>query len=235
MKEALILAGGFGTRLSHIISDLPKPMAPINGTPFLSFLLNKLIAARIEHVVLSTGYLHESIFSYFGSSYKGLQISYSKEDVPLFTGGAIALGAHKIESDSFLVLNGDTFFDIDFEVFAKFHTSKQTLLSIALRQVEDTSRFGSVIIDEQHKIINFTEKGNAVKAGLINGGIYIIDKTIFKKISLPEKFSFEKELLETWYHRFDFFGYPCCNYFIDIGIPEDYARAQYELPAFLES
>jgi D-glycero-alpha-D-manno-heptose 1-phosphate guanylyltransferase len=228
ITEAIILAGGFGTRLQHIVNDVPKPMAPINEVPFLSFLFKKLIVSGIEHVILSTGFLHEKIEEFYGNSFETLRISYSKEDAPLWTGGAILLAMGKIKTDNVFVLNGDTMFDIDFKAFNDFHFSKQTNLSIALREVDDVARYGSVIIDNQNKISNFTEKNQTSGNGLINGGIYAINKCLFSQVNLQGKFSFEKEIMESYYDRLDFYGLAFNAYFIDIGIPEDYARAQIE-------
>ena len=228
ITEAIILAGGFGTRLQHIVNNVPKPMAPINEVPFLSFLFRKLIASNIEHVILSTGFLHEKIEDFYGNSFESLRISYSKEETPLWTGGAILLAMTKISTENVFVLNGDTMFDIDFKAFNNFHLSKQTDLSIALREVDDVSRYGSVVIDNQNKIINFTEKNEVTGKGLINGGIYAVNKNLFSKLNLDGKFSFEKEVMEAFYGKIDFYGLAFNSYFIDIGIPEDYNRAQLE-------
>jgi len=226
VTEAIILAGGFGTRLQHIVNDVPKPMAPINDKPFLTILLNKLAIAGIKHVVLSTGYKHENIASYFGNKYKSLDITYSQETTPLFTGGAITLALSKINSENVFVLNGDTFFDIDFAAFQKFHFQKQTNLSIALRPVENIERYGAVKIDEQQKITGFSEKGANHGKGIINGGIYLINRKLFDHCSLMDKFSFEKEILEKEFMKQPFYGMEFNAYFIDIGIPEDYFKAQ---------
>jgi len=228
--EAVILSGGFGTRLRHIVSDVPKPMASINGEPFLSFLLRKLAKAGIQHVILSTGYLHEKVEDYFGNSFDSLQITYSQETEPLGTGGAIFFALNKTETDNFFVLNGDTLFDIDFEYLDTFYRIKETFLALALRKEKDISRYGSVQTDENAKIIGFTEKKESIGEGLINGGIYLLNKKLFDNQVLPNTFSFEKEILEKRFRENDFFGLPFDRYFIDIGIPEDYARAQIEFP-----
>jgi D-glycero-alpha-D-manno-heptose 1-phosphate guanylyltransferase len=228
ITEAIILAGGFGTRLKHIVSDVPKPMAPINGIPFLSFLFHKLIAAGIEHVILSTGYLHEVIESCYGNVFETLRISYSTEEEPLGTGGAILLGMSKVCMDNVLVLNGDTLFEIDFAKLMDYHLQKGSLLTIALREENEVSRYGSVLVDDEGKITSFAEKNKVHGKGLINGGIYLINTKLFLKISLPTKFSFEKDVLEKFYDQINFYGLAFNSYFIDIGIPEDYARAQRE-------
>lgn len=226
-KEAVILAGGFGTRLSHVVSDVPKPMAPIYGRPFLCYLLDRLADAGIQRVVLATGYMHEVIETYFDTMYRGLEIIYSNEDQPLFTGGAIRQAAEKIQSEDFVVLNGDTLFDIDFQQLYDFHTSHDAHLSIALRRVEDTGRYGAVTC-ENDRIVAFHEKTESQGAGDINGGIYAINRAWLLNQDLPTKFSFEKELMQPLAGDPHFYGLSFNDYFIDIGVPEDYFRAQQE-------
>ena len=227
LREAIILAGGFGTRLSHVVSDVPKPMAPVYGKPFLTYLLDRLIDAGIRRVILATGYKHECIESYFGPSYRGTEIVYSQETTPLFTGGAIRKAAEQIQSEDFVVLNGDTLFDIDFAKLYDFHTKHHAKLSIALRQVADTSRYGSVTCTNDH-IVSFSEKAESVGAGDINGGIYMINRSWLLNQDLPSKFSFEKELMQPMAGDPSFYGLSFNTYFIDIGVPEDYYRAQEE-------
>lgn len=227
LREAIILAGGFGTRLSHVVSDVPKPMAPVYGKPFLTYLLDRLIDADIRRVILATGYKHECIESYFGPSYRGTEIVYSQETTPLFTGGAIRKAAEQIQSEDFVVLNGDTLFDIDFAKLYDFHTKHNAKLSIALRQVADTSRYGSVTCTNDH-IVSFSEKAESVGAGDINGGIYMINRSWLFNQDLPSKFSFEKELMQPMAGDPSFYGLSFNTYFIDIGVPEDYYRAQEE-------
>ncbi len=236
VSEAIVLAGGFGTRLQHVVNDLPKPMAMINGRPFLSFVLDNLANAGIKHVILSTGYKHECIFAYFGYEYfskgKHIQLSYSQETEPLFTGGAIKLALEQTNSENVLVLNGDTLFDIDFRKFQHFHFEHKGMLTVALATMNDASRYGSVNIDNHKRIIGFTEKNinnkNTEKI-LINGGIYLINRKLFFDKDLPVKFSFEKEILEKEYLSSDFYGIDFSSYFIDIGIPTDFYKAQQEL------
>jgi D-glycero-alpha-D-manno-heptose 1-phosphate guanylyltransferase len=231
--EAIILAGGFGTRLKHIVNDVPKPMAPINDTPFLSYLMKKLSNIGIKHAILSTGYLHEKIESYYNNSFEGVKISYAQEIEPLGTGGAIMFSLDKTTTENVLVLNGDTLFDIDFEYFDTFFQTKETMLAVALRKLDDVSRYGSVSVNNNLKIISFVEKNQTFGEGLINGGIYLLNKNWLKSLHLPKTFSFEKEVLEKLYKENDFYGLPFNNYFIDIGVPEDYKRAQQELPTLL--
>lgn len=231
--EAIILAGGFGTRLKHIVSDVPKPMAPVNGSPFLSYLMKKLSLAGIQHIVLSTGYLHEKIELFYNDFFNGMKISYAREIEPLGTGGAIMFALEKTTTDTLLVLNGDTLFNIDFEHFDTFSQTKETVLSVALRHEKEVSRYGSVEINPEGKILAFTEKSKASGEGLINGGIYSLKKNWLKSLSLPKTFSFEKEILEKLYKDNEFYGLPFNEYFIDIGVPEDYERAQQELATFI--
>ena len=232
-REAIILAGGFGTRLSHVVSNVPKPMAPVYGKPFLSYVIDRLVDAGIERVVLATGYKHEVIEAWFGDSYRSAQIIYSHEDTPLFTGGAILQAARLLQSNDFIVLNGDTLFDIDFSKLYDFHTAHKAHLSVALRQVEDTSRYGSVTCDD-HRIIAFSEKAESQGAGDINGGIYAINRSWLLAQDLPVKFSFEKELMQPLAGQEGFYGLSFNTYFIDIGIPEDYYRAQREFGALFQ-
>lgn len=226
-KEAVILAGGFGTRLSHVVSDVPKPMAPVYGRPFLCYLLDRLVDAGIRRVVLATGYLHEVIETYFGATYRGTELIYSNEDTPLFTGGAIRQAAEKIQAEDFVVLNGDTLFDIDFRKLYDFHVLNHAHLSIALRHVSDTSRYGSVSCLND-RIVAFSEKTDSRGAGEINGGIYAIHRNWLTNLDLPTKFSFEKELMQPLAGDPHFYGLSFKDYFIDIGVPEDYFRAQQE-------
>ncbi len=229
MKEAIILAGGFGTRLQGVLKELPKPMAPVHDRPFLTYVLDHLIQFGYDHVVLSTGYLHEKIEAYFDTQYKSLEIRYAREQQPLGTGGAIRFASTQCHSEDILVLNGDTLFLADLQAFEETHRRRQPLLSIVLRQVDDVSRYGSVVVDDNQRITQFTEKGACSGSGTINGGIYLVRRTLFNKYPQAATFSFEKEIMERYYLQEPFYTFLSDGYFIDIGIPEDYARAQHEL------
>jgi len=224
------LAGGFGTRLSHVLGDVPKPMAPVYGKPFLTYLLDRLADAGFRHVVLATGYKHHVIEGYFGTAYRPLRITYSCESTPLFTGGAVLKAARFLSSADFLVLNGDTLFDVGLQAFADFHLRQQAPLSVALRRVPDTSRYGSVGL-ECSVITDFREKNDSCGGGLINGGIYAVNRQWLFGLQMPDKFSFEKELLQPLAPQRLFRGMVCDCYFIDIGVPDDYFRAQREFAA----
>lgn len=228
IREAVILAGGFGTRLAHVLGNVPKPMAPVSGRPFLTYLLDNLQDAGVERAILATGYMHDVVCGYFGKCYRDIEIVYSQETQPLFTGGAILQATQYIEGDNFLVLNGDTLFTIDFERLSDHHLSESCPVTIALREVDDTSRYGAVEVDGT-RIVSFCEKTDLRGKGVINGGIYAINKQWLHDIyrDKPQKFSFEKEVLQL-YAGLE--GLTFNDYFIDIGIPEDYHRAQREFP-----
>ena len=227
------MAGGFGTRLSHVLGNVPKPMAPVYGKPFLSYVLDRLIDAGVKRIVLATGYKHEVIEAWFGNRYRDAEIVYSQEKTPLMTGGAIRLAAGMLQSEDFVVLNGDTLFDIDFQTLFDFHTTHKANLSVALRQVEDTSRYGSVSCSDG-RIVAFCEKADSHGAGDINGGIYAVHRKWLLGLSLPETFSFEKELMQPLAGEEGFYGLSFGDYFIDIGVPEDYWRAQKEFAGLFE-
>jgi D-glycero-alpha-D-manno-heptose 1-phosphate guanylyltransferase len=230
--DIIILAGGLGTRLKEEVADKPKAMAPINGKPFLEFLLNYIHKTGFQRVIISTGYLSKSIENYFKDKYRSIEIEYAVEKEPLGTGGAIKLASRKVTTPYFIVLNGDTLFRINLQDFFQEHVEKLANMTIALRKVDDASRFGQVEIDGRGVIRAFKEKSNDSKSGLINGGVYIIKTKYFKKQQLPEKFSFEKDWLQKYVDSGEFFGRVFDDYFIDIGVPEDYKRAQKEFNEF---
>lgn len=231
MREAIILAGGFGTRLQSVVSDVPKPMAPVAGRPFLTYLLDRLQKQGYTHVVLATGYLHEKVEEFFGHEYRGISIDYARELSPLGTGGAMVNALQYCHEDAVTVINGDTLFDIDHERLCRFAEEKDTPLAIVLRQVPDAGRYGSVEIDANGCITTFKEKNAEAGSGLINGGIYRIQRSLLDGFRLGEKFSFEQELMQQRYRDERYYAYADEAYFLDIGIPEDYSRAQQGLPS----
>jgi D-glycero-alpha-D-manno-heptose 1-phosphate guanylyltransferase len=231
-KEALVLAGGFGTRLQTVVNDVPKPMAPINNKPFLEYLLSYLHKHQYQKIILSTGYLAEKISEHFGNSFLGMQIEYCVETTPLGTGGAIKLGLQKCAEQNVLVLNGDSFFDVNLFEFEKFHTQTNSNFSLAVRQVENADRYGTITLSGE-KITEFKEKDNKANPGIINGGVYLIEKNFYLN-NCPESssFSVEKDFLEKFVEKFRFCAYQSNSYFIDIGIPNDFNRAQHEFKGF---
>lgn len=230
--DIIILAGGLGTRLNQTVPDTPKPMAPINGKPFLQYLLNHINAAGFRRVILSTGYMSGKIESYFNNGYKDLELLYSVEDEPLGTGGAVQLAFSKVQTPHFMVMNGDTFFRINLDLLFQKHIEQLADVTMALRRVEDASRYGSVEFDRNHRILKFTEKSEVPKPGYINGGIYVISSRFFKAQAMSGKFSLERGLFERKLNSGNIYGLIFNDYFLDIGIPADYHRAQTEFHAF---
>jgi D-glycero-alpha-D-manno-heptose 1-phosphate guanylyltransferase len=228
IKEAIILAGGFGTRLREVIGEeIPKPMAPVNGKPFLEYLLHYLDKWGVERVVMATGHMHEAIEAYFGESYKQQEILYSREMEPLGTGGATKKAMEYVNGHSCYVINGDTFFDVNLWKMANAFRAREAEAMIALRKEGDVSRYGVVKIDLENRITDFKEKGSETGMGFINGGTYILLRKHFMELPLPEKFSLEKDYFEKYYKKHRIFGVRCYSFFLDIGIPEDYEEAQH--------
>ena len=228
IDEAIILAGGFGTRLRTVVADIPKPMAPVKNRPFLEYILVYLKKYDIKKIILSTGFKHEIIYKYFGEKYQGLDIIYSFENEPLGTGGAIQQALLKSSDKDVLILNGDSLFKIDLRELINFHLEQSTF-TLALKKVNEVSRFGHVEIDVNSHILRFCEKGEISGSGLINAGVYIFNKNMFEQLSLPVKFSIEKHFFQQFYKFLNFRGLVCEGYFVDIGVPDSYVRAQKEL------
>lgn len=225
--KAVILAGGLGTRLAGITGDLPKPMAPVGHEPFLAHILDYLIGQGVESVVLAVSYGREVIQSHFGSSYRGLPLDYSIETQPLGTGGAMRQAVSGL-GGNVVVLNGDTLFRIELRDMLDRHSEQNARLSMALKQVDDTGRFGAVDITPDGRVCGFTEKAGQ-GPGRINGGVYILSDQLFDDYPLPTAFSFEKDLVEVHVDDLQPLAYCSDAYFIDMGIPEDYQRACNEL------
>ncbi|MBP1991145.1 nucleotidyltransferase family protein [Paenibacillus eucommiae] len=225
--EAIVLAGGKGTRLQTVISDVPKPMALIKGKPFLCYILDELSHQGFSKVIISVGYKKELIIDYFGEDYRNLKIQYAEEFEPLGTGGAIKKALELTSEANLFVLNGDTYFDVDYKSLMKQQIESKADLTIVLKEMKNIDRYGTVVT-EGSRVVKFNEKQPAA-TGKINGGIYLLKRYIFKQLDLPEKFSFESDFMQVYYDKLEFFGYISDGYFIDIGIPEDYYKAQKEL------
>lgn len=224
--KVIILAGGLGSRLCTVVKDMPKPMAEIDGTPFLEIIMDNMVRYGATEFILCVSYLRDKITSYFGNEYKGCSIRYSVEDEPLGTGGAIKQAFDLFHIEDAIVMNGDSFIQMDYADFYKKNRCQQ--LSIALKHIADASRYG--LVETQGKyILRFHEKSAESKAGLINAGIYFINKSIWKYAPKEAKFSFEKNILEGHINTIRATYYKTEDYFIDIGIPDSYARANREL------
>ncbi|MCD6353945.1 MAG: nucleotidyltransferase family protein [Prolixibacteraceae bacterium] len=225
-REAIILCGGMGSRLKKVVNDRPKPMALINNKPFLHYLLNYLQKENFSHIILSVGFKHELISNYFGKLFKGIKISYAIEKEPLGTGGGILNALHLTTGQQAFIFNGDTYFPVSVEKMEKTAVEKKCDLVIALRKLNKASRYGTILMNDQGRITQFTEKNIRQGPTLINGGIYLINRQTFSKIPFPAKFSFENDYLAKFYQKQHFCGNVFDHYFLDIGIPSSYQQAQ---------
>lgn len=223
----MILAGGLGTRLKGILGELPKPMAPINKLPFLHYLLNYLFNQGVKEVFLCVGFKHEVIVRYFGDHFRDIKIFYTIEKELLGTGGAIMPVLSKWK-EPFFLLNGDTFFEADLKSFSEAFFKLRPLASLSLKPVFNQDRYGAVQLDGQ-QITAFTEK-KFIESGWINAGVSILTSEIFEGKLPGDVFSYEKDLFEKKAASHFLHGFVQDEYFIDIGIPEDYERAQKEIP-----
>ena len=230
--EAIILAGGFGTRLQKLVSDVPKSMAPVNKRPFLEYLFDYLISQGVKKAILSVGYKHEVITYHFKNKYKTLEIDYVVETEPLGTGGGIRLSLWKIEGARALVLNGDSLFRVNYQSMMDFHLKKRADATLALRKSDETGRYGRVSLNRIRRVTGFTEKNEQAGPGYINGGVYIIEKLFLMEPDFRGRFSIEKDCFEQYYPYSKIFGFPSDGYFLDIGIPADYNKAQHEFAGF---
>ena len=228
--EAILLCGGLGTRLRSVVSDRPKPMADIAGKPFLHYLVKMLSESGVKHLIFALGYMGEQIEAYFQSGEEyGLSISYSYEDSPLGTGGAIRNALSKVSGENVLVLNADTYFHTDYESLLREQLKNKAAMTIASRKIEDISRYGAILKDESGRILRWNEKMSSDQAeapcpGEINGGIYVMQKSLIEKI--PEgKQSLENDCIPAWLKDGVYLQAILSDgYFMDIGIPEDYAQ-----------
>lgn len=231
---AIILAGGLGTRLKEAVPDLPKCMAVVAGEPFIVHVIRYLLSQGIENFIISLGYKAEILTSFLDEKFNTLNIEYSIEQEPLGTGGAIQFACEKVNSKNVVVVNGDTIYKADIKALTRLHDLNDATCTMALKPMKNFDRYGVVEINEDSSIKNFREK-QIYESGLINGGVYVLNKRKFMEKNLPEIFSFEKDFLEIYVHEGNMFAYINDSYFIDIGIPEDYERAQTELkPAILD-
>jgi len=249
ITEAIILAGGLGTRLSSVVPDLPKCLAPVNRKPFIIYVIDHLQKQGIEKFIFSLGYKHEMIAEYLNSFQEKLKtqnselrtlnspftthrspfsIHYSIEDEPLGTGGAIKLACSVAKEKNILVVNGDTLFKVDVMKLFHFHISNDAHCTLSLKPMKEFDRYGVVELYPDNRIKDFKEK-KYYHEGMINGGVYMLNVNKFLEENLSTKFSFEKDYLEKFSEQRRMFGAVQDEYFIDIGIPEDYAKAQIEL------
>ncbi len=210
--EAVVLAGGLGTRLRAAVADVPKPLAPVGGRPFLERLLDYWIAQGVRRAVLAIGYKHELIESHFGATYRGCELAYSVEDKPLGTGGALLQALASVKEQTFLVLNGDTYFAVPLRTLHAFHREKGAKVTLALFR-SDHPRYTGVSLDARGRVTSLAG------GELANGGVFLFERTDMPK----QAFNLEKDLLPGIK---DIYGCVFDAPFVDIGIPEDWRAAE---------
>jgi D-glycero-alpha-D-manno-heptose 1-phosphate guanylyltransferase len=225
--EAIVLAGGLGTRLASVIQGMPKVMAPVGNQPFLALLLLRLQQKGMERVILSVGYLSGMIRGHFGDNFEGLELAYAIEDEPLGTGGATLKALSRADSESVFVLNGDTYVDIDYAAMLSRNIDAGVKASIAVAEVDDCTRFGRIAVEEG-RVVGFAEKGKS-GPGKISAGVYVMNRDLFAPYNMPAAFSLENDFFVPHIKALRPLAFVTSGYFIDIGIPEDLARAQSEL------
>jgi D-glycero-alpha-D-manno-heptose 1-phosphate guanylyltransferase len=233
--EAIVLAGGLGTRLAGRLEGVPKPMAPVAGRPFLEILLRQLRRAGCARAVLSVGHLHTVIQNHFGAEFDGMPVEYAIETAPLGTGGAIRAALGAVREESALVLNGDTFLDADYATLMRLHAEEGARLTMAVTHCPNIARYGGVVLSGTGnglRVTGFEEKGRS-GPGWINAGAYALRTDLLWPEGLPEKFSFETDFLQPQVTALAPAAFPVSGFFLDIGVPEDLDRAQTELAAFL--
>lgn len=225
---AIVLAGGFGTRLRGEVPDLPKPMAPVNGRPFLEHQLDCWLAQGIRHFILSVGYRREVIMEHFGDAYRGARIDYAVETEPLGTGGGL-FGAMKLldGEETFLLLNGDTFFELDLARLANFHEQRRSDLTFSLFRAGEAGRYMGLQLDAEGRILSL-QAGTDDPGRLANGGVYLVSRNSLGAYAPPAggKASLEDDIMPAMMAAGSrIFGLECKGRFIDIGVPHDYRRA----------
>ena len=228
--EAIVLAGGLGTRLRSAVPNLPKPMAPIGGKPFLSYLLDFWVAQGVNRFVLSVGHKHEIISKEFGGRYKNAEVDYAVEKDPLGTGGGLLLSLKQLRSpEPFLVLNGDTFFEVNRADIANHHSAYGANMTLALVEVPENKRYSGVLLTEEGWVRSLEKRSENSESNLANGGVYMMEPSLLSEHQNhpPKKYSLEDELLPDLLEKNKrIAGFIAQGEFIDIGVPEDYSRAE---------
>ena len=224
--EVIVLAGGKGTRIRGLFPNIPKPMIIISNKPFLEILLNKVTSnIKVDRIILSVGYKKDIIINHFGYNYKSIPIEYSIEDIPLGTGGAIKRACNKILESHAIILNGDSYFDLDYIHFEEMFQNKNIDVLMALKIVEGVNRYGKVVVSQNNRIKEFCEKKDkATESGLINAGVYIVKKELIMDIP-SNRFSIEKDFFQGSTEKYNIYGFLDRGSFVDIGIPEGYYYA----------
>ena len=227
ISTAIVLAGGLGTRLKGVLKGLPKPMAPIRDRPFLEYQMDFWIDQGISKFILSVGYLNQTISSHFGDSYRSVQINYVQENTPLGTGGGLLMAAKNL-AEPFLLLNGDTFFEVDLNDLCLFHNKHNAEWTMSLFRSKDLDRYMGVDLEDNGEILSLQSGGNELTL-LANGGVYLVNPSALKRLNYKPyiKSSLENDLLPKFISLGGgLYGFESSGKFIDIGVPEDYYRAQ---------
>jgi D-glycero-alpha-D-manno-heptose 1-phosphate guanylyltransferase len=223
---AAILCGGLGTRLRPAVADRPKALAPVRGRPFLTFLLDRLAAASVGEVVLLTGYRADQVYDALGHTYAGMGLLYSEEPAPLGTAGAVRHALPCLSGRTVLLLNGDSYCDVDLGAFAAFHRRHAADASLVLAPARDASRFGRVRTGPAGRVTHFEEKGSAPGAGWVNAGVYLFDRRLIEDLPPGRPASLERDVFSGWAGGGRLHGFRCRGRFLDIGTPESYAEAE---------
>ncbi|RYM31355.1 HAD-IIIA family hydrolase [Brumimicrobium glaciale] len=231
--EAIILAGGLGTRLKNVSKQMPKSMALIQEKPFLEYQMDLLIAQGVKSFVLSIGYKSEQIQEHFKDSYKNCNVLYAIEKELLGTGGAIKNAMRFTNSENVVVANGDSLVVTDLQKQLQFHIENKADVTLALKRMKNFERYGTVKLDEQSRITNFIEK-QPISEGIINAGLYIFNVKSYTEREWPQKFSVEKDYFEACVNDAKMLGFLMNGYFLDIGIPSDFQKAQTEIGSFFK-
>lgn len=231
IREAIILAGGLGTRLREVVADIPKCLAPVAGKPFLHYVIHDLLQQGVQHVIIAAGYKHELIEAFMAANYPNLDYSIHIEKELLGTGGAIRSCCPYIRGEQAIVLNGDTLFQVPLDELTSVHTRTSALCTLALKPMKQFDRYGAVRVNEQHQITAFEEK-QFREYGLINGGVYALNIPEFTKWIPEGVSSFEKAFLEPQATTGNLAACISDTYFIDIGIPSDFEKAQHDFQQF---
>jgi NDP-sugar pyrophosphorylase family protein len=221
----VILAGGLGTRLRDALPGLPKVIAPVAGRPFVTHLFDQLLSAGFREAVLLTGHLHDEVQRELGSGYQGLRLRYSREGRPLGTGGAVRAALPGIGTPTLLVMNGDSFVEVDLSRLARFHACRASAVTLSLTHVEDAGRFGRVRLGMSDQVVAFEEKAASGGAGWVNAGVALLGRHVVEAIPADRPVSLERDVLPAWVARGQVFGLRAAGRFLDIGTPESLAGA----------
>ena len=230
LPEVVVLAGGLGTRLRSVLRGKPKCLAPVGGRPFLEYLLCFLRGQGVSEVILAVGYLGEQVVEYFGDGRRlGLQLRYSFEEASLGTAGALRLAGQLLQGSRVVVVNGDSIAEVPLKSMLEYHVEKGALATVALTKVRDVARYGAVKLDTAGQVVRFTEKSSGGE-GWVNAGVYALERSVIDHIPHKWPVSLEHEVFGNLAGSSALYGYPFDGYFIDIGTPEAYRQAQFELP-----